>query len=166
MRNQWMIVVACLILCGVAPPAFSQDAVEVAVRARMQQYVAAWNRGDAEGAAAVYTEDGTHTYVFGYTHRGRSEIAQGLKELLAGPMQGTRLVIETLSVRQLSPDVAVEEEAFAVSGLKAADGTALPVVKGLCLGVYEKVGQEWLGAAVQCMIPPPAPAPAPPAGNE
>lgn len=157
MRDQWLAALASLVLAA-ASPAFSQETVERAVRARPQQYVAAWNRGDAEGAAAVYTQDGTHTYVFGYTHRGRAAIANGLTQLLSGPMKGTQLAIETISVRQLSPDIAVEEEAFTVSGLKSPDGTALPAAKGLCLAVYKKVGEEWLGAAVQCMVPPPAPA--------
>lgn len=166
MRNQWTTAVASLIVLGAASPALSQEAMDAAIRARTQQYVAAWNRGDAEGAAAVYTEDGTHTYLLGYTHRGRIKIANGLKELLGGPMKGTQLAIETVSIRQVTPEVAVEEETFTVSGLKAHDGTALPVAKGLCLAVYKKVGDEWLGAAVQCMIPPRAPTPEPPAQSE
>ncbi len=155
MRTQWTMAVASVVLLAAPSPALSQGALEAAIRARSQQYVAAWNRGDAEGAAAVYAEDGTHTYVLGYTHRGRTEIANGLKEMLGGPMKGTQLAIETLRIRQLTPDVALEEEAFTVSGMKAQDGSALPPAKGLCLAVYEKYDQEWLGAAVQCMLPPP-----------
>jgi hypothetical protein len=30
-------------------------------------------------------------------------------------------------------------------------------VKGLCLGVYQKQGQRWFAAAVQCFVPPPPP---------
>ncbi|HLF55680.1 MAG TPA: SgcJ/EcaC family oxidoreductase [Thermoanaerobaculia bacterium] len=157
MRNHWTAAVASFILFAGPSPVLAEETVEAAIRARMEQYVAAWNRGAAEDAAAVYMEDGTHTYVFGYTHRGRTEIAKGLEELLGGPMKGSQLAIETLDIRQLSPDVAVEEEAFTISGLEAPDGTDLPAAKGLCLAVYKMVDGEWLGAAVQCMMPPPAP---------
>jgi uncharacterized protein (TIGR02246 family) len=157
MRKPWITVVAAVAavaLLAIGTPALSQEAFESAIRARSAQYVAAWNSGNADAAAAVYAEDGTHTYVFGLTHRGRAEIAAGLKELWAGPLKGTQITIESLSIRRLGGEVAIEEEAFTVSGLKAPDGSALATVKGLCLAVYRKVGQEWLGAAVQCMVPP------------
>lgn len=133
--------------------------VEAAIRERVRQYEAAYNVGDADAIAAIYAIDGTHTYALGFTHRGRHEIANGLRELFAGPFKGTRITLIPLHIRPLSPDVAVEEASFSVAGFKGPGGTALLPVTGLCIGVYQKLGDLWFAAAVQCMVPPPQSAP-------
>jgi uncharacterized protein (TIGR02246 family) len=132
-------------------------AIEEAVQDRVRQYEAAHNAGDADAAAAIYAVDGTHTYALGMTHRGQIEIAEGLREQFAGPMKGTRISITPLRIRPITSDVAVEEASFLLSGLRDPSGTALPPVNGLCLGVYQKTGEQWYAVAVQCMVPPPPP---------
>ena len=138
---------------------FGQQSVEEAIRNRVKQYVAAYNAGDADAVAAIYATDGTHTYALGFTHRGRTEIAKGLKEQFAGPMKGTSISITPLHIRAISSQVAVEEASFVVSGLKDPSGTAVPPINGFCLGVYQKKGNQWFAVAVQCMVPPPMPQP-------
>jgi uncharacterized protein (TIGR02246 family) len=137
--------------------ALSQSSPEEAIRNRVKQYVVAYNSGNADSIAAIYAVDATHTYALGFTHRGRPEIARGLKEQFAGPMKGTRISITPLHIREVSPRVAVEEASFSISGLKNAEGASLPPVNGLCLGVYRKDGDQWFAVAVQCMVPPPIP---------
>ncbi len=139
-----------------AAPAFCQDPAEAPIREAVQRYVAAFNAGDADAAAATYATDATHTYALGFTHRGRVEIAGGLRELLAGPMKGARISITSLRVRSLAPTIAVEEEAFTIEGLVSPDGRRLPPVQGLCLAVHQQQGATWLAAAVQCQVPPPS----------
>lgn len=133
--------------------------VESAIRDRVRQYEAAYNAGEADAAAAIYAVDGTHTYALGFTHRGRQEIAAGLRELFAGPFKDTRVAITPLHIRALTSEVAVEEESFSVTGLRDPSGADLPPVTGMCLAVYQKQDDLWFAAAVQCMVPPPAPAP-------
>ena len=128
--------------------------IEEGIRDRVKQYEAAYNAADADAVAAIYAVDGTHTYALGMTHRGRIEIAKGLREQFAGPMKGTRISITPLHIRPLSSDVAVEEASFSVSGLSDPSGTELPPVDGLCLGIYQKTGEQWYAVAVQCMVPP------------
>lgn len=138
-----------------ATPAFCADPAEAPIREAVQKYVAAFNAADADAAAATYAPDATHTYALGFTHRGRVEIAGGLRELFAGPMKGAKISITTLRVRSLAPTIAVEEEAFSLKGLVSPDGGPLPPVQGLCLAVHERHGRQWLAAAVQCLVPPP-----------
>jgi len=137
----------------------SQQSVDAAVRERVRQFETAYNAGDADAVAAIYAVDGTHTYALGFTHRGRLEIANGLREMFAGPFKGTRLTITPVHIRALSTDVAVEEASFSLNGLKGPGGADLPPVTGLCAGVYQRQGNLWFAAAVQCMVPPPAPQP-------
>jgi uncharacterized protein (TIGR02246 family) len=129
--------------------------IEEEIRKRVKQYETAYNAGEADAVAGIYAVDGTHTYALGMTHRGRIEIANGLREQFAGPMKGTQISIRPLHIRPLSSDVVVEEASFSVSGLRDSNGTALPPVDGLCLGIYQKTGEQWYAVAVQCMVPPP-----------
>jgi uncharacterized protein (TIGR02246 family) len=149
-----VVPLAGLVAVGACRPV-SQQSAEAAIRERVRQYETAYNAGDADSVAAIYTVDGTHTYALGFTHRGRLEIANGLKEQFAGPLRGTRIAINPLHIRALSASVAVEEASFSLSGLKGPGGTDLPPVTGLCLGVYHQQGGRWFAAAVQCMVPPP-----------
>lgn len=155
MRKPPLVVPLAGLAVVCASLAFSQQTVETAIRKRVRQYETAYNAGDADAVAAIYAVDGTHTYALGFTHRGRLEIANGLKEQFAGPFKGTRLTINPLHIRALSSDVAVEEASFSLTGLKDPNGKALPPVDGLCLGVYQKANQQWFAAALQCMVPPP-----------
>ncbi len=147
-------LVAALLM---ASPAFCQEQPappDVAIPDMVHEYVRAFNAGDADAAAATYTPTGSHTYAMGFTHHGRTEIARGLKEMLAGPMKGAQISIKSLRITPLAPTVAVEEEAFSISGLKAPDVQALPEVQGLCLVTHQYLDRQWLAAAVQCMVPP------------
>lgn len=150
----------CLILftasVATAAPALCEDPAEAPIREAVQKYVAAFNAGDADAAVATYAPDATHTYALGFTHRGRVEIAGGLRELFAGPMKGAKISITTLRVRSLAPTIAVEEEAFSLNDLVSSDGGPLPPVHGLCLAVHERHGRQWLAAAVQCLVAPPS----------
>jgi len=137
-----------------AAPGSGQEPPDAAIRDAVQKYVAAFNSGDVEAAAATYLPDGSHTDILGVTHHGRAEIARSLAQLLAGPMKGGRLALESLQIRSLTPTVAVEEEAFRVEGLTAPDGQPMPTVDGLCLAVHHRDAGQWLAAAVQCMVLP------------
>lgn len=151
------VLLPCVAVLLMAWPALCQrqpPSPEVVIPNMVQKYVRAFNTADVEGAAATYTPTGSHTYAMGFTHHGRTEIAQGLREMLAGPMKGAQISITTLRVTPLTSTVAVEEEAFAVSGLKAPDGQSLPPVKGLCLATHQYLGKQWLAAAVQCLVTP------------
>ena len=156
MRLQGLVLIAVL---AIASPALSQQQPpEVGIPAGVQQYVRAFNAGDADGAAATYTPTGSHTYAMGFTHHGRAEIVQGLREMLAGPLKGAKITLTTLKITPLTQTVAVEEESFSLSGLKSPEGQALPEVRGLCLATHQYLEQRWRAAAVQCLaLPAPAP---------
>jgi len=135
----------------------AQAPEETAIRGRVKEYVAAYNRGDAKGVAAIYSQDGTHTYATGVIHRGRIEIEKGVRDSLAGPLKGTHIEVTPERIRLVGEAVAVEESTFVVSGLKTPAGAQVGDVKGLCLAVYQKQGQQWFAAAVQCFVPTPPP---------
>lgn len=159
MRIPSLLPIASALAVLLTVPARGQDSVEDAIRARIAEAEAAWAAGDADATAAIYTVDGVHVFANGATYRGREAIADGLREMFAGPMTGTRMKITPERIRLLSPDVALEEASFSLAGMKSPDGTEVPPLNGLCLAVYRNDAGQWMAAAVQCMVPlrpPPA----------
>jgi uncharacterized protein (TIGR02246 family) len=150
----FVILVLCLIVFYPAI-CFSQGQNEAEVRLRVQEYENAFNKGDAKAVAAIYDINGSHTYANGITHRGRIEIEKGLVESFAGPMKGTKIKLTPEVIRFPTDDIAIENASFILSGLKMQNGTEIPPIKGLCLGVYHKQNNKWFAVAVQCMVPPP-----------
>jgi uncharacterized protein (TIGR02246 family) len=82
------------------------DREEDAVRTLYRGYVEAWNRGDAEGMAALFSEDGSAIGVDGSRMDGAYAIARTLRATFADhtpPPYAWKIE----SIRFLSPDVAV-----------------------------------------------------------
>lgn len=155
MRRCFLVVSMVGVAMVSANNAFGQESVEAAIRERVKEYETAYNGGDAEALGAIYAVDGTHTYALGFTHRGRTEITNGLREQFAGPLKGTSMTIKPLHIREVGPGVAVEEAEFTMRGVRSPAGEEVPPFDGLCLVVYVQRGAEWFVAAAQCMVPPP-----------
>lgn len=103
-----------------APAASSRDADREAIVQAGRDFAAAFEKGDAKGVAAFWTEQGEYESDDGTILRGRAEIekafAAHFKNRPAGKME-----IEVGSIRFLSRDSAIEE------GLsRTISGTTLP----------------------------------------
>lgn len=80
---------------------------EAAIRDLLQRLGEAWERGDADAYASLFTEDADYV-VFDGTHlKGRQEIADTHRPLFERFMKGSRLVTGSSSMQFLSPDVAL-----------------------------------------------------------
>src|SRR5579875_3439452 len=75
----------------------------------------AWNRGDAAGYAALFTDDADFVAWNGTRGRGRRPIEDGHRPLFAGPLAGSRMVMESWSPRFVRPDVAIMVASGAVT---------------------------------------------------
>ncbi|WP_395808755.1 SgcJ/EcaC family oxidoreductase [Archangium minus] len=83
------------------------SADEAAVLELLGQLHDAWGRGDADGFAALFTEDADYVVFDGSHLKGRAAIAESHRPLFERFMKGSRLVGESPSVRFLTPGVAV-----------------------------------------------------------
>lgn len=155
MSKIWQVAFILFLAAALPNPALGQDPADAAIREVVARSQAAYNAGDADAVAAIYAPDGIHTYATGLTHRGRSEIAQGLREMFAGPMAGARMVLTPTRIRSLTPEIALEEATFSLTGMAGPDGSTLPPIHGFCLAVYQRNAGIWQAAAAQCMVPPP-----------
>lgn len=109
----------------------------------------AWNRGDAAGYAALFTEDADLVAWTGAYARGRQTIEDAHRKLFAGPLAGSKMVLVNdgpgaappESVRFLRPDVAV----MVTSG--AVTSPARPDHESVQTFVLTRDGGHWRVAA-------------------
>lgn len=84
------------------------EADRAAIRAAIDAYVAAYNRGDAKAVADFWSESGEWISPSGERFQGRQAIAKEMKSLFADE-KGARIEVLNPTIRLVSPDVAIEE---------------------------------------------------------
>src|SRR5712691_10537896 len=144
------IVLVLLALAGQITAQERSPADENAVRGNVDQWVAAWNKGDAQAIAQLGTEDWEQVSPDGTHTKGRAAYEKGLASDFA---KGTpRLSVTTVFVRFLKPDVAI------ASGTWTATGGATGAEKGSWMATYMQQGGKWLMAGGLATAAPPSPA--------
>ncbi len=83
-------------------------AEESAVRATIDSYVAAYNRGDAKAVAAHWSDSGEWISPSGQRFQGRQAIEKEMQTLFH-ENKGVRIEVINPSIRMVSPQVAIEE---------------------------------------------------------
>jgi uncharacterized protein (TIGR02246 family) len=85
---------------------------------RAQEFIAAFNRGDAKALASFWMPDGNYVDQDGVEVKGR-EALEKMYENLFAELKGAKLTIKPLSTPILAPSVAIEE---GISQINLADG--------------------------------------------
>jgi uncharacterized protein (TIGR02246 family) len=131
---------------------------ETAVRNIIQEEIAAWNSGDAA--------DGTFTNIRGEFFTGRQLFIEKHDNLFKGPLHGSTLKQDIVSLKFVRPDVAVMEVLTSVTGIqKLSPGTNTDDkgrLRTRLLQVLVKEGNEWKitayhGTDVKSGVPVPDP---------
>ncbi len=111
-------------------------AEQKAIRARIDAFSAAYNKGDLDGVMAPWTDDAEFINEAGKSFRGKERIRVLLKKALANT-KGAKQTITVRSLRFVKPDVAIE---IGDASLDRKDG-------GNDIGKYEavwlKLDGEW-----------------------
>lgn len=81
---------------------------------RVQEFIAAFNRGDAKAAASFWTPEGSYVDQDGVEVKGR-EALEKMYQTLFSEVKGAKLSIKTTSTRTLAPGVVIEEGISEVS---------------------------------------------------
>jgi uncharacterized protein (TIGR02246 family) len=104
-----------------------------------QDFVIAWNNGDAKAASLFYTEDGVRVGANGDIQHGRHEIERAYDKLLHQTMPGATVIQERGSVRMLTSDLALWQGSIEI--IPSNGDTSL---KGYVVQVMQKVDNKWL----------------------
>ncbi|RDI46849.1 SgcJ/EcaC family oxidoreductase [Nocardia mexicana] len=78
-----------------------------AVCATLSDMTAAWDRNDAAGFGATFTENATYTTYVGTHYQGRRDLTTAHQALFGGFLKGTKLADSYLGVRFYGPGAAV-----------------------------------------------------------
>jgi uncharacterized protein (TIGR02246 family) len=128
---------------------FDESADRTAILGVCQALQDAWNRGDAAGYAAQFTDDASFVAWNGLHGYGRQAIGDAHRPLLAGPLAGSRLeVVDDVpdsprpeSLRFIRPDLAIMVTSGAVT---SADQDATDPDHGsIQTFVLVKNGDRW-----------------------
>jgi uncharacterized protein (TIGR02246 family) len=118
---------------------------------RAQEFIAAFNRGDAKAVASFWTADGDYIDQSGRKYKGRAALEK-LYEKVFAANKGAKLTIHVSSLKQLAPDVVLEEGTNEVT---PADGG--PPTAGAFSAVAVKKDGEWYFQSVrETIVHPPS----------
>ena len=156
MRTIWLVAVMIFAAAAVQaaePAARSGDAE--AIRQLYAGYDAAWNKGDLAGLAMVWADDADHVEPDGRAIKGRTAIAKDLGQRFATDLKGTRSQQTITGIRLITPDVAVVDAAYEVSGARDAQGQSLPALQGRYVDIWVKRAGKWHIVADRPIVPAP-----------
>jgi uncharacterized protein (TIGR02246 family) len=127
------IILAVVVLMGLAAPAAAQKA---AIDAANAKWVEFFNKGDFDGVASLYTADATAFPPGSAMVKGRAAIGamwKGMAEQVTDPK------LTTLDVKRLGSAAAREIGTFSLK----TKGSPSKEVTGKYVVVWEKVGRDW-----------------------
>jgi uncharacterized protein (TIGR02246 family) len=118
---------------------------------RAQEFLAAFERGDAKAVAAFWAPDGEYVNPEGRHYKGRSAIEK-LYEKVFADRKGARLTIIVASDRQVTPDVKLEEGLTEVSSPEGGP----PSVAAFSAVLVKQDGQWYFERVRESIAHPPS----------
>jgi len=151
-------IVLCLgmLAMGCAAPA-NEKADEQAIRSVVAGFAKSWNLTGMPGFGDLFTEDADFVVVTGRWLKGRDEIVNYHRDLLADFYKGSQLLVDATTIRFVRPDsrgasglrrmgIAVAHTAWGVTYTK--DGKEQKRM-ALAVLIFAKAQGKWRIAAVQ-----------------
>lgn len=131
-------------------PSFTQKNTsnndEAAIRAVVAQYVDARERIDPEAVEQLFTSDADQLVSSGEWRKGREAVVKGT--MASSQSTGGKRTITVESVRFITPDVAIADGRYELTGL--AGGATRSMWATL---VLKRSGREWRITAIRNMLP-------------
>lgn len=137
---RWFLGVLLLVS---SVPALAASKDEEAIKARVADFIATFNKGDAKTLAAYWTEDGTLVNPAGITGKGPAEIEKVLASDLGTILKGTTMEMAVVAYRAVGKDAAFIEIEHKVMGAKGPDGHPLPPMTFHVPSLMVKQGKLW-----------------------
>lgn len=157
-----IVAVAALVILSLSTNAAEKKSAatsdEAAIRAAVDSYVDAYNRGDAKAVAAHWSDSGEWISPSGQRFQGKQAIEKEMEALFA-ESKGVRIEVVQPSVRVVSPDVAIEE-----GTVRVLSPTEAPS-ESTYLAVHVKKNGQWKLECVRETDVPETATPASPLGD-
>jgi uncharacterized protein (TIGR02246 family) len=154
------LILATFASLAYATPARAASKDEDAVKARVAEFIAAFNKGDAKVAAAFFTDDAMLVNPVGISGKGNAEVEKVLAGDLASILKDTKMEMKVVEFRAIGKDAAWVELEHTVTGAKGQDGKPMPTMTFHVPTLMLKKGKNWQVAEARPYVYLPAP-PAP-----
>lgn len=135
------------------PPAKPADPAEAEIRASAEDFVKAFNAGDAAKVVAHFAESGEIIDEEGTQYQGTDEVKQLFGAFFL-KFPGAKLVMDIESVRTVAPNVAIEEGTRVIMGKDEKDTAQVRYSS-----VRSKLNGKWVIASLREFNADPAPTP-------
>jgi uncharacterized protein (TIGR02246 family) len=149
MRISMFTTISLILAVGALTQTPSKD--EAAIREIVSQYVAARERIDPKAVEELFTADADQLVSSGEWRRGRDAVVSGA--MASSRSTGGKRAITVESVRMVTPDVAIADGRYELTGL--AEGASRSMWATL---VLKRTDKGWRITAIRNMLPA-APAP-------
>jgi len=163
--NIHRILAACLLILGILAPHSVSSAQnqpktsrqdEAAIKQLFADFYENFSRHDAHAVAMTFAEDGDFTNMNGVSRHGRKDIEERFATLFAGTLKDARRTDIVRSIRFFTPDVATVDGDTVLTGTKMADGSEVPVRKGIMIvTAVKKDGRWWIATFHEAEFPEP-----------
>jgi uncharacterized protein (TIGR02246 family) len=120
---------------------------EEQIRSVITEMTDGFNKHDARAASQMYTADADFVTVRGDRAKGASELERRLATIFATRAKEATLRTLDVTVRFVTPDVAVAHVTNELSGIERPDGQRLPPHTELSIRVFLKAYGVWKVAA-------------------
>ena len=119
------------------------DLEEAQIRQLVFDEMEAWNRHDVRAFIGVYSDDAELTTVIGTTVRGRKALYDHHAEIFETIFKKSHLTAGEIKVRFLSPEIAVVDIRWEMTGALESDGKEIPTRKGLLCWIVKREREGW-----------------------
>ena len=154
-------LLAALVLFSTTAAVAAPNKDEDAIKARVVDFIAAFNKGDAKAMTAFFADDATLVNPAGIKGTGHAEIEKVITTDIATFLKGTQMEMKVVQFRAVGKDAAFIELEHTVTGAKTPDGKTLNLTFHVPALMVKK-GKNWLIAEARpyAYLPPPPAAPA------
>jgi uncharacterized protein (TIGR02246 family) len=140
-----IVLVASMMTFGYSRTGSAQtNPGEAGVKQALADYIDGFNHHDAAAVAAQFAEDAERTTVRGDVSHGRGAIEKSYAGLFGGMLKNAHRSATVKSVRLLTPEIALVDADYELTGRTTNSGAEQPPVKGLLSLVMTKHGDKWL----------------------
>lgn len=140
-----------LAVTSAAQAASSGGMDETAIRKTWQDYLAAWNKHDANALAAFMTEDADRRIPDGRISNGRAAVLDAIGNEFRSVYRNATLSSDQVDVRFLTPDVAILD---ARDELRGVNGAGESVQRTNHTSIFLKRDGKWLTVAIRAWALP------------
>jgi uncharacterized protein (TIGR02246 family) len=140
---------------GSIAQAASKD--EDAIKARVAEFIALFNKGDAKAVSAFWVEDGSLVNPAGAVGKGPAGVEKVIAADLATILKGAKMEMTVVGFRAAGKDAAWVELEHSITGATMPDGKPMPPTTFHVPALMVKKGKNWMIAEARpyAYLPPP-----------